>query len=76
MRKLVVYGLVTVVCGAAVGVALAATEATTFSVKQTTRAERASTGVKFKIALLIRTPPTACRAAEELQDQAAPGLED
>ena len=40
MRKLVVYGLVTVVCGAAVGVALAATEATTFSVKQTTRAER------------------------------------
>ena len=49
MRKLVVYGLLTVVCGAAVGVALAATEATTFSVKQTTRAERASTGVKFKI---------------------------
>src|SRR5512134_3506012 len=49
MRKLIVYGLLTVVSGAAVGVALASSEATTFSVKQTTRAERASTGLKFKI---------------------------
>ena len=49
MQKLIVYALMTVVSGAAVGVALAATEATTFSAKQTTRAERASTGLKFKI---------------------------
>ena len=48
MRKLVVCGLMAVVGAASAAVALAASEATTFSFKQSARAEGASTGVAFK----------------------------
>ena len=49
MRKLIVCGLVAVVGAASAAVAFAASEATTFSVKQSARAEAASTGIAFKI---------------------------
>lgn len=49
MRKLVVCSLMAVVGAASAAVALASSEATTFSVKQSARAEGASTGISFKI---------------------------
>ena len=50
MRKLVVCGLMAFAGAASAAVALAASEATTFSVKHSARAEGASTGIAFKIA--------------------------
>ena len=50
MRKLVVCGLTVVVGGVATAAALGASEATTYSVKQTSKAPGSSTGITFKIA--------------------------
>jgi hypothetical protein len=50
MRKLALCGLITVVGAATAAVAFASSQATTFSFKQSTRAEGASTGIAFKIA--------------------------
>ena len=58
MRKLVVCGLMAVVCAVAAAAALAKSEATTFAVKQTTRAEGASTAVSFKIVFGDSEAPT------------------
>jgi hypothetical protein len=49
MRKLAVCGVISLVCATAAGAALGASEATTFSVKETNGAEGKSTGIKFKI---------------------------
>ena len=50
MRKLIVFGLTIVVGAAGAAAALAASEATTFSVKHSSKAKGSSTGVTFKIA--------------------------
>jgi hypothetical protein len=49
MRKLVVCAVMAIFSATAAGVALGKTEATTFSVKHTTRSEGASTGIRFKV---------------------------
>ena len=48
MRKLLVCGAIAVVAAATAAVALASSEVTTFSFKQSARAEGASTGISFK----------------------------
>jgi hypothetical protein len=49
MRKLVLSGVIAVVAAATAAVALASSQATTFSFKQSARAEGASTGIAFKV---------------------------
>jgi hypothetical protein len=50
MRKLAACSVLAVICAATAAVAFAKSEATTFSLTHTTRAEGASTGIRFKIA--------------------------
>jgi hypothetical protein len=59
MRKLVVCGLMAVIGAASAAVALGASQATIFSVKQSARAEGASTGIAFKITFADSAAPNA-----------------